>query len=190
MENMEPAAAAAALDASDRARSAIAGSVRVPRGHDVIIGAAVAIQIATAVIGIASADDVGASERSVLGWVAAGVVVFLVAALVEVVRFRRINGVRLDGFTARVVLGTDLWASCSYGGAAVVAYVAADSGLWWLAVLVSSAGGAAYALCGRRWMRRYREVPERGLRNESRVLLGLFVAVAIVALGLLVANAR
>lgn len=190
MENMDPAAAAAALDASDRARSAIARSVQVPRGHDVLIGAAVAVQIATAVIGIASADDVGASEGSVLGWVAAGVVVFLVAALVEVVRFRRLNGVRLDGFTGRVVLGTDLWASLSYGGAAIVAYVAADSGLWWLALLVSSGGGAAYALCGRRWMRRYREVPERGLRTESRVLLGLYLGVAVVALGLLAANSR
>ena len=190
MENMEPAAAAAALDASDRARSAAARSVRVPPGHDVLMGAAVAAQIATAVIGIASADDVGATEGTVLGWVMSGVVVFLVVALIEVVRFRRINGVRLDGFTGRVVLGTDLRASLSYGGAAVVAYVAAASGLWWLALLVSSAGGAAYALCGRRWMRRYREVPERGLRTESRLLLGLYVAVAIVALGLLAANAR
>jgi hypothetical protein len=190
MENMEPAAAAAALVASDRARSAIARSVRVPRGHDVVIGTAVAVQIATAVIGIASADDVGASQAAVLAWVTAGVVVFLVAALVEVVRFRRINGVRLDGFTGRVVLGTDLWASLSYGAAAVVAYLAADRGLWWLALLVSSAGGAAYALCGRRWMRRYREVPERGLRTESALLLGLYVAVALVALVLLAANAR
>ena len=190
MENVEPAAAAAALAASDRARTAIARSVRLPRGHDLLIGAAVAVQIATAVIGIASADDVGASEGAVLGWVAVGVVVFLVAALVEVVRFRRINGVRLDGFTGRVVLGTDLWASLSEGGAVVVAYVAADSGLWWLALLVSCAGGAAYALCGRRWMRRYREVPERALRTESRVLLGLYVAVTIVALGVLAANAR
>jgi hypothetical protein len=156
----------------------------------VLIGAAVAVQIATAVIGIASADDIGATEATVVGWVAAGVVVFLVAALVEVVRFRRINGVRLDGFTSRVVLGTDLWASLSYGGAAVVAYVAADSGLPWLALLVASAGGAAYALCGRRWMRRYREVPERGLRTESRALLGLYVTVAVIALVLLTANAR
>src|SRR3954447_6056793 len=169
MENMDTAAAAAAaLEASDQVRAATARSVRVPRGHDVLIGAAVAVQIATAVIGIASADDVGVTEAAVVGWVAAGAVVFLVAALVEVVRFRRINGVRLDGFTSRVVLGTDLWASLSYGAAAVVAYVAADDGLWWLAVLVSAAGGAAYALCGRRWMRRYREVPERGLRSESR----------------------
>src|SRR3954451_5463047 len=106
MENMDPAAAAAALAASDHARSATARSVRVPRGHDVLIGAAVAVQIATAVIGLASADDVGATEATVVAWVAAGAVVFLVAALVEVVRFRRINGVRLDGFTSRVVLGT------------------------------------------------------------------------------------
>ena len=190
MENIDPAAAAAALAASDRMRSDVARSVRVPRGHDTIIGSAVAVQIATAVIAIASADDVGASQRTVVGWVAAGVVVFLVAALVEVTRFRRLNGVRLDGFTGRVILGTDVWASLSYAGAAVVAYVAADSGLWWLAVLVSCAGGAAYALCGRRWMRRYREVPERGLRTESRALLGLYLAVALIALALLAANAR
>jgi len=184
MENIEPVDAAAALDASERARVAIARSVEVPRGHDLVMGAAVAVQIATMAIGLFVPD---AWARGVL---AGGLLVFAVAAGVELLRFRRLNGVRLEAFASRVVLGTDPWASGAYGVSAAAAYVAGSRDLWWLAACLALAGGTAYALSGRRWMRRYREAPERAVRAESTLLVGLLVVVAVAGLVLLVVSAR
>jgi hypothetical protein len=172
----DPKAAAAALHASEQARTSLAESLVVPKGHDVVIGVAVAVQILTMAIGLFVEE---AWARAVLG---AGLVVFGVAAVVEVRRFREVNGVRLDGFVSRVVLGGDAWASSAYAVSAVLAYVAAASERWWLTGLFALVGGALYALSGRRWMRRYRTSPQGRARNESTLLLGVAVAVAVVGI--------
>ena len=184
MENMDSSAAAAALRASERARAALAHSVEVPRGHELIIGAAVAVQIATMAIGLFVTDD---WARAAL---VAGVALFGIAAWIEVWRFRRLNGVRLEAFARRVVLGTDPWASGAYAVSAAGAYVGAANDMWWLTACVAVAGGAAYALSGRRWMRRYRDAPERAGRAERTVLTGFYVVVAAAGLVLLVVSAR
>jgi hypothetical protein len=170
----DPAAAAAALRASERARAALAESLVVPRGHDAVIGVAVAVQILTMAIGLFVEQ---AWARALLG---AGLVVFGIAAVVEVRRFRQLNGVRLDGFVSRVVLGGDAWASSSYAVSAVLAYVAAASERWWLVAVFAVVGGSFYALSGRRWMNRYRASPEGRAGTESALLLGVAIAVAVV----------
>jgi len=170
----DPDAAAAALHASELARASFAGSLVVPSGHDVVIGAAVAVQILTMAIGLFVEE---AWARALLG---AGLVVFGIAAVVEVRRFRHLNGVRLDGFVSRVVLGGDAWASSSYAASAVLAYLAAASERWWLAAVFALVGGTLYALSGRRWMHRYRTAPQGRAGTESAVLLGVTVAIAVV----------
>ena len=85
--------------------------------------------------------------------VAAGLAVFATVAGVQLVRFRRRNGVWLGGFASRVVLGTATPASVAYAIALAAAIWAADDARWWLVALWSAAGGAGYALGGRRWLR-------------------------------------
>ncbi|MDM7830079.1 hypothetical protein [Cellulomonas edaphi] len=177
-----PQDAAEALRASEQARAGLAHSLVTPPGHDVVIGAAVAVQVATMALGLAVAD---AWARGVL---VAGVLVFGVAAAVELVRFRRRNGVRLDGFTSRAVLGTDAAASIAYAVGAATTYLAASREVWWLVGLLALAAGTAYALAGRRWLRRYRDQPAERAGAESTALLVLVGLVAVVGLVLLVVS--
>jgi hypothetical protein len=55
--------------------------------------------------------------------------------------------------------------------------------------LWSLAGGAAYALSGRHWLRRYRAAPAAHSRGESLALLALLTVAALGGLALLVAGA-
>lgn len=182
LSNMESehAAEAAALHDAERARDGLAADLVVPRGYDVAIGAAVAFQIATSVIGLTVED---AWARSLL---AVGVVVFGVVAAFQVTRFRRLNGVQVRGFVSRVILGSAMTASFGYGVALVAAYVAALRDLWWLAGLAALAGGVVYVLSGRRWLRAYRREPGRLGPGESALWLGLLVLAAVAGLVLLV----
>jgi hypothetical protein len=178
----DPETAAAALRASEQARTSLAESLVVPKGHDVVIGTAVAVQILTMAIGLFVEE---AWARGLLG---AGLVVFGVAAVVEVRRFRRVNGVRLDGFVSRVVLGGDAWASSTYAASAVLAFLAASDDRWWLVAVFSLVGGALYVLSGRRWMRRYRTSPQGWAGKESPLLLVVTVVLAVVGLAALAAG--
>ena len=122
---------------------------------------AIAVQIATAASGLGDQAP----------WlIAAGVAVFAAVAGVQLARFRRRNGVWLGGFASRVVLGTATAASVSYAIALAAAIWAAYGDRWWLVALWSAAGGAAYALSGRRWMRSYRRDPAARARGESLAL--------------------
>src|SRR6185312_7851237 len=107
-------------------------------------------QIATTAAGLGDGNGVA---------LAAGLALFAVVAGVQLARFRRLNGVWLGGFASRVVLGTGTAASVSYALALAAAIWAATGAHWWLVALWSAAGGAAYALSGRRWMRTYRATP-------------------------------
>jgi hypothetical protein len=179
---MESGYDAEALRDAERARDEWAQDVVLPPGHDVAIGAAVAIQIATAAIGLYV-------DATWAPWaLAGGVVLFGLVAGLQLWRFTRLNGVRVRGFAAKVVFGSAMTASAGYAVAAVVAYVAAAQGLWWLTGVASVCGGVVYVLSGRRWLRAYRQEPARLGAGESTLWIALAMALAVAGLVLLVLN--
>jgi membrane protein implicated in regulation of membrane protease activity len=182
LSNMESeyGADAAALHDAERARDDLAADLVVPPGYDLAIGAAVAVQIASSVVGL-TVDHGWARTLLAVGNVAFGVV-----AVLQIVRFRRLNGVRVQGFVSRVILGSAMTASFGYGAALVAAYVAALRDLWWLAGLAALAGGLVYVLSGRRWLRAYRKEPGRLGRAESALWMAVLVGLAAAGLVLLV----
>jgi hypothetical protein len=116
----------------------------------------------------------------------AGLAGLVAAASVQLVRFRRLNGVWLGGFVSRVVLGTGTAASGSYAATAAIAIWGALDGRWWLVPVGSLAGGAAYALSGRLWLRAYRSEPARHSRGEPAAWLAALGLAALAGLALLV----
>ncbi len=171
------AEAAAALTDADAARARLAGGVVTPPGFTVSRAAAIAVHIATTAHGVADGQP----------WtLAAGLAIFTVVAVVQLARFRQVNGVWLGGFASRVVLGSGAAASVSYAAALVATIWAASVGAWWLVALCAIGGGAAYALSGRRWMRGYRAEPSLHARGESPAWLALLAATALAGLALLV----
>ena len=89
---MESDDTAAALRDAELARDELAGSVVFPRGHDLAIGAAVAVQIATSALGL-YVDEPWARWA-----LAGGLVLFGLVAALQLWRFVRLNGVRIRGF--------------------------------------------------------------------------------------------
>jgi hypothetical protein len=175
-----PEDAAAALADAENSRAHLAGALVLPSFFYGSIGAAVAIQIATTSLGVA---DLGNWARWLL---VAGLVAFAVVAGTQLVRFRRSNGVWVGGLASRVVAGTETIASVSYGLALGGAIWAALDGIWWLVALTSLAGGLAYALSGRRWVRSYRAEPAEHSRGESAAWLAVLVVAVVAGLVLLV----
>lgn len=157
----------------------MAEHVAVPRLFFVPIGAAVAIQIGTTAAGIAGQ---GGSS----GWLLlVGLAAFLAVVAVQLARFRSLNGVWLGGLVSRVIGGTAEAASLSYCAALVGALWAALADVWWLVPLCAAAGGAGYALSGRRWLRDYRSEPARHSRGESAAWLAVLAALALAGAVLL-----
>jgi hypothetical protein len=179
MESELDAGLAPSLAEAERSRDRFARSLTIPSWFATSLGAAIAVQIAAAAVGVGA-------ERPVL--VVAGVACFLVVAAALLLRFRRSNGVWLGGLASRVVFGTAAAASTSYPVALGLAVWAAYADRWTLVGLCSVAGGAAYGLSGRRWIRRYRAEPAAHARGESIVWLALAGAAALVGVALLVAN--
>ena len=177
---MESGSDAEALRDAERARDEWAEAVVLPRGHDVAIGGAVAVQVATTAIGLAV--DAPWALWALVG----GLVLFGVVATIQLWRFTRLNGVRVGGFASRVVLGTATTASLAEGVSLVGAYAAAVRDLWWLVGLISVAGGVVYVLSGRRWLRAYRKEPARSGAGESTLWVALAVGLAVVGLVFLV----
>jgi len=175
-----PDDAALVLDAAEASRDQLAGRLEVPPFFFTSIGAAIAVQITSAAIGIANQN-----ARGVL-LVVAGAAVFALTAALQLARFRRRNGVWLAGLASRVVLGTATTASTVYLAAMAAAVWAAFSAAWWFVVVASVVGGVGYALCGRRWLRIYRGDPEAHGQPGSRALLALVVLAALTALVALV----
>lgn len=178
-----PAAAEAAtwLDDAEASRAALALGIETPSWFFTSIGAAIAAQIGTTAVGVAHPSP--STVAALVGGIA-----FLVAvAAVQLTRFRQLNGVWLGGLLSRAVLGFDTLASVAYGVAATAAILAAFSRQWWLVILLSIAGGATYALSGRRWLRAYRSEPAAHARGESlqRIMLVAVTALALLAVLLL-----
>ena len=178
-ERPTAAQASAALTDAEASRATLAHGIATPSWFFTSMGAAIAMQIATTAVGL------GYGAPLVL---AAGLAVFVAVAGVQLARFRRLNGVWLGGFASRVVLGSGTAASAAYAIALGAAIWAAYDARWWLVTLSSVAGGAAYALSGRRWMRAYRARPAVHGRGESAAWLAVLTAAAVAGLALLLIN--
>lgn len=164
---------------AEASRAHLAGTLVLPSFFYAAIGGAVAVQIATSAVSITD-DRVWAPVRL------AGVALFVLVAAVQLVRFRQLNGVRLGGLASRVVLGSATPAFISYALGLGASAWAALNRMWWLAAVCAVAGGAAYALSGRRWWGRYRGDPASHSRGESAGWIAILGAVAVAGLVLLV----
>lgn len=173
------AEASAALVDAEASRARLAHAVATPSWFFTSMGVAIAAQIATAAVGL------GAGRPWVL---AAGLAIFAAVAAVQLTRFRRRNGVWLGGLASRVVLGTGTSASTSYAIALAAAVWAGYEARWWFVALFSIAGGVAYALSGRRWLRTYRALPAAHGRGESAAWLISIGVVAVAGLAFLMTN--
>jgi hypothetical protein len=178
-ERPTAAEASAALTDAEASRATLARGIATPSWFFTSMGAAIATQIATTAVGLGDGTP----------WVlAAGLAIFAAVAGVQLARFRRLNGVWLGGFASRVVLGTGTPASASYAIALGAAIWAAYDARWWLVTFCAIAGGAAYALSGRRWLGAYRAQPAVHGRGESAAWLALLGVAALAGLALLLIN--
>jgi hypothetical protein len=165
-----------ALADAEAARSRLTDRVVVPVWFWAVLGAAIALQIATAAFGLA--DD----RPALLVYGLAG---FALVASAQLALLRRRSGVWLGGFASRVVLGTGHSASLVYAFALAAAVWAAFEGPAWLAVAVSVAGGAGYVIAGQRWLRDYRVEPDEHALGEPVLWLVGLGAMAVAGLVLL-----
>lgn len=175
-----PDDASAALADAEASRIQLAGSLALPSHFFASIGVAITAQIATAAVGVTRQDAWAASLAF------AGVGVFILVAVIQLARFRRLNGVWLGGLAGRSVLGTATSSWLSYALALGGAVWAGFDEVWWLVAVCSVAGGVAYALSGRHWMRVYRQDPAGHGRGESVWQLAALGAIAVAGLVVLV----
>jgi hypothetical protein len=165
--------AAAQLAEAEGLRSRLATGLRLPAGFHVVLGVTTAVQMSAATLGV------GAQTGAGLLLVGSGCAFFLAVAAVLGWRFRAINGVWVGGLLARSVLGMTTAASWAYGLPFAFAVWAALAGRGWLAVLISVAGGAAYAVAARRWWAAYRQDPAAHAQGETAtVMVAVVVAIA------------
>ena len=198
MENSEPDPtpedAAAALVEAEASRTRLAGALVLPSFFYAAIGAAVAVQIATAAFGIPRSNVQGdhfADDRAwALAALAGGLALFVLVAAIQLTRFRQLNGVWLGGLASHVVFGNDAAASTSYVVAFGASLWSGFEGIWWLVALCAVAGGAAYALSGLRWWRKYQGDPASHSRGESAGLIAILGALAVAGVVLLVVLGR
>lgn len=173
---MSPSDAHAAITDAESARTRLASGLRLPSFFHSSIGAAIAVQIVTGAIGIADQTTLG------LVVLAAGLLVFALAAAVQLARFRRLNGAWVGGLASQVILGTAGLASITYVVAFGLATWAAFEGARWLTLIAAVAGGAAYAWAGHRWWRGYQGAPAEYSRGERTVVLVVIAVLAVVFL--------
>ena len=176
-------AAAALLDASS-ARDQLSHQLALPSWFHTSIGLAVIVQTATLAVGVADQSSAG------IGLAVAGLVPFVLVAVVQLVRFRRLNGVWVGGLASRVVFGSDAAASTVHFLGMGAAIWAAFEERWWLVGVCAIAGGVGYALSGVRWMRSYRGDPAAHSRGESVLLLLALLVLVIAGTVLLLVGAR
>jgi hypothetical protein len=179
--NAFPSDPADELAAADAARQRLAQALRLPSWFHTSLGVAVAVQLAAVAYGVAEQDGRGMLV------LLAGLLVFLVVAGVQVARFRRLNGVRVDGLVSRAVLGTSTWSWVAECAGLAGAIWAAVEGQPWLVAAVAVAGGAAYAASSHVWWRRYQHDPAGHARAESPLKLLGYSLAAVVAMVALVA---
>jgi DNA-binding MarR family transcriptional regulator len=165
MESMSaiPSDPAADLAAAESARQRLTGSLRMPAWFYSTLGAATTIQIGGAAYGL-SDNASGVRMLALLG----GALVFVGAAFLLLVRFRRLNHVRIDGLFSKALMGSSMRSSLAEAGGLAAAVWAAQTSHWWLAGLASVAGGAAYAVSARLWWVDYQRDPAGRARHVAR----------------------
>jgi hypothetical protein len=168
----EPGEAKIALAQAQAARNRMAANLVLPSFFYSSIGAAIAVQIGTAAI------TIEAQEPPTGGALVIGLAVFLLVAVVQLARFRRMNGVWLGGLASRVVLGTTNITSTVYAAAFAASTWAAFADARWLVVVTAAAGGAAYAWCGRRWWHSYQDDPAQPESFTAVLLIAFVIAIA------------
>ncbi len=179
--DQSPDDAVAVLHAAEAARRRMSDSLRLPAGLFPALAAAVALQVGTAAYGI-SVQTLGG-----LAVALAGVAVFLALAAFLLLRFRQLNGVRVDGLSSQIVLGSRTTASVVYVAAMAAATWAAFEEQWWLMVVAAIAGGVGYAVDAQRWWVSYRHDPAAHAGGASpRVLAGLAVVACLGLVALVV----
>ena len=179
-----PAEAAAALLDAGSARDQLSHRLTLPSWFHSSIGLAIAVQTATLAVGVAAQSSAG------VGLAVAGLVPFALVAVVQLVRFRRLNGVWVGGLASKVVFGGDAAITTAHFLGMAAAIWAAFEERWWLVGLCAIAGGVGYALGGVRWMRSYRGDPAAHSRGESVLLLVALAVPVFAGAVLLVVNAR
>jgi hypothetical protein len=176
----EPLDPYAALVDADAARDDFVRAIALPSFFLTSIGAAISAQVATTAVGVAHAA--AWAPWALLG----GLAVFVLVASVQLARFRRLNGVWVGGLASRVAGGTATAASTWYVLSLGAAMWAAFERAWWLVAVCAVAGGVAYALAGRRWVRSYRTAPAVLGRGASLRWLATAGVVVVAGLVLLV----
>jgi hypothetical protein len=161
-----------ALARADAARRRLTSGLRLPAGFYPVFATAVAVQLGTAAYGIAAQTVRG------LAVVFAGLAVFLGVAALMLHRFRRINGVRVDGLATEVVLAAGASASLVYLGALAAGIWAAFDSRWWLVATAAVCGGLGCAVGARRWWHAYRHDPDTHARGASPRALGALAVLA------------
>jgi hypothetical protein len=170
-----------ALAGADQARRELTTGLRLPAGFLLVFAAAIAVQLGAAAYGIAAQTVAG------LAVVLAGLAIFLGVAALLLHRFRRINGVRVDGLATQIVLAAGGSASLLYLGALAAGIWAGFESQWWLVALAALAGGIGCALGARHWWHAYRHDPVAHTRGASpRMLAALAGAAALGFAALLV----
>jgi len=106
-----------------------------------------------------------------------------------VYRFRRINGVRVDGLSSQIVLGTGGTSTPIYlAGFGAATWAAFDS-RWWLGAAAAVAAGVGYAFGTLRWWHAYRADPAAHAGGVSPRMLAALAALACLGfVALLVAG--
>ena len=173
------------LAGADQARQRLADGLRLPTGLHSVLAAAVAVQVCAAAYGIAAQSTAG------LAVALAGVAVLMGVAALLLYQFRRINGVRVDGLSSQIVLGT--------GGTSTLVYLGGFGVATWAAPPSSRAGGSSprrpvvagvgYAYGTLRWWHAYRHDPAAHAGGVSpRVLAALAALACLGFVALLIAG--
>lgn len=171
-ERPEPDDAGEALAAAEEASRRLTVGMRLPAGTYPLFAVAIAVQLGTAAYGIAAQTVAG------LGVVLAGLAVFFAVASILLHRFRRLNGVSVDGLATQIVLASGGTASLVYLGALAGGIWAAFAGQWWLVALAALIGGIGCAIGVRLWWRRYRQNPATHATGATPRMLAVLAVVA------------
>src|SRR4051794_3176522 len=171
------------LAVADQARRRLAAGLRLPTGLHPVLAGAVAVQVGAAAYGIAAQTTAG------LAVALAGLAVLMGVAALLLYQFRRINGVRVDGLSSQIVLGTGGTSTLVYMGGFGAATWAAFGARGWLVAPASVAGGVGYAFGPLRWWHAYRHDPAPHAGGASpRVLASLVVLACLGLVALLIAG--
>lgn len=171
------------LAEADHARQRLTDGLRLPTGLLAVLATAVAVQVGAAAYGIAAQTTAG------LAVALAGIAVLMGMAALVIYQFRRINGVRVDGLSSQIILGSGGTSTPVYLVGFIVASLAAFDSRWWLVTAAAVAAGVGYAYGTLRWWHAYRHDPAARTGGVSpRVLVALALVACLGFVVLLIAS--